>query len=203
MLILAPQQGTSDKSCTESEQNGFQWIGSNVLLSFFLKIVSAVLCLLENGLRLHFNVRRPSVGSISDFFGGRLRRTFKRLSDLLGHFFEAVRHRMRFLIWEYCFGGHRAGDVARVDQMHGFGRKILSSFCGRRVCEKLFGSEGDSRLGEVVRGKLYGDCVAWDNPDEVLAHFSGHVGKNGAPCGEFNAKHGAWKHFGNGSFCFD
>ncbi len=79
----------------------------------------------------------------------------------------------------------------------------MSTESGGTGAAGLFGAEGDAGFGEVVGGEFDGDRVSWDDPDEVFAHFSRYVGENSVSCCEFDAKHGARKHFGNCSFCFD
>ena len=45
----------------------------------------------------------------------------------------------------------------------------------------LAGTEDDAALGKVIGGELYGDLVAGQNADVILAHFSGNVGSHNMP----------------------
>lgn len=54
-------------------------------------------------------------------------------------------------------------------------------------------SVDDPALGEIIGGDLDGHPISWHDPDEILAHLSGDVGKNAVTALEFHHELGIRK----------
>ncbi len=56
------------------------------------------------------------------------------------------------------------------------------------VCKWSAFAVGDSTFGQVVGRELYGDRVAWHNPDKMLPHFASDMRNNLMTVFQFDTK---------------
>jgi len=61
-------------------------------------------------------------------------------------------------------------------------------------------TKNDSGFTQVVRRDLHFDFVAWNDPNEILSHFSADMRQNPLAIGQRNPKHSVWKHLGYNPF---
>ena len=56
---------------------------------------------------------------------------------------------------------------------------------------------GDTTTSEIVRGKLDGNAVSWENANVVRSHLAGEVAENCMSILQLNPEHGIWKRVDN------
>ena len=71
-----------------------------------------------------------------------------------------------------------------------------------RACRALAAAVGNPPLAEVVGGDLYGDAVAAQDTDIVLAHLAGDMGGHDVAVLQLDPEGGVGQRFDNGAFHF-
>src|SRR5215471_4803642 len=61
-------------------------------------------------------------------------------------------------------------------------------------------AKNDSRFCEIVWRKLHRNFIARHDPDKVLAHFAGNMGKDIALTRKIDTEHGARQHLSHSTF---
>ena len=69
--------------------------------------------------------------------------------------------------------------------------------------ERLLTAPGDPASGQVIRGHLHRDLVAWQDPDEIHSKFSGNVRQNRVSVSNVNLERRIGQSFYHNTFHFN
>jgi len=67
----------------------------------------------------------------------------------------------------------------------------------------LFGTIGNAAAGQVIRGQFYSNPVSRENPDVILAHFTGYMCQDDMIIIQFDPEHCIGQGFNDCSFYFN